>query len=494
MLDAELRRKVDQLWGKFWAGGLSNPLTAIDQLNYLMFLKRLEDSDDLQAQRAAAADKEHDSLFDGPQDRRRWSVWRNFGGEQMFQHVRDEIFPWMKGEVVALDNEAFRAFMKDAAFLIPKPSLLVEAVNVIQDLQIRDRNVDTQGDIYEYMLGKLSVAGQIGQFRTPRHIIRTMVSLLDPQVGETIADPACGTAGFLIAAYQHILLQNTSAELLEFDEDGAPKRLYGDRLSKEQWTWLNNGGLVGSDFDLTMVRIAAMNMVLHGLSNPRVRHADALVEGFSHSPFADVILANPPFSGSVEKSDISDEFSIVTQKTELLFVDLMVDLLKPGGRAAIIVPDGVLFGTSRPHKALKRKLLTDNTLQAVVSLPANAFKPYTGTSTSILILQRGGESESVWMFTVSADGYTLDDRREPIPENDLPKLLEAWPERRSTPRSTSVSADLIRSNGWDLSADMYMPLNIKRESRAKSRDLIKEVGSDLKDISGRFDQLLEKWS
>lgn len=480
MLDNNLRRKVDQLWDKFWSGGLANPLTAIDQLNYLIFLKRLEETDDRAVKRADATGEDHESIFDGPQDERRWSVWRHYSADEMFKHVRDELFPWMKEEV-APENESFRAFMEDATFMIPKASLLVEAVNVIQELEILDRNVDTQGDIYEYMLGKLNTAGQIGQFRTPRHIIRAMVQILDPKVGETVVDPACGTAGFLISAYQHMLAKNTSDEFLEFDDDGTPHNLYGDQLSEKQWEWLRNGGLIGYDFDLTMVRIAAMNMVLHGITNPTVSYADALGKDFPHKPVADVVLANPPFSGSVEKSDISDEFTVNTKKTELLFVDLMLDMLKPGGRAAIIVPDGVLFGSSRAHKALRKRLVDDNTMEGVISLPPGVFKPYTGVSTAVIVVRAGGQTKSVWMFEVAADGYSLDDKRIPISDNDLPALLAAWPTREVTDRSILVPRDEVQDAEYDLTYGRHAPLTFDEKDFEDPSVLLRRVeGLDAK--------------
>lgn len=485
MLDAALRRKVDQLWDKFWSGGLANPLMAIDQLNYLIFLKRLEETDDREAKRAEATGEDHESVFDGPNDKRRWSQWRHYSADKMFKHVRDVVFPWVKKEI-APDNEAFREFMQDATFMIPKASLLVEAVHVLDELKILDRNIDTQGDIYEYMLGKLSVAGQIGQFRTPRHVIRALVQLIDPGVGETVVDPACGTAGFLIAAYQHMLASNTSDEFLEYGEDGTPHNLFGDQLSDRQWKWLRNGGLVGYDFDPSMVRIAAMNMVLHGITNPSISSSDSLGKSFSHQPVADVILANPPFSGSVEPSDISDEFTISTKKTELLFVDLMLDMLKPGGRAAIIVPDGVLFGSSRAHDKLRERLVDENSLMAVVSLPNGVFRPYAGVKASVLVLQSGGKTGDVWMFEVTADGYSLDDKRQPIDDDDLPLLLEAWADRKTTDLSFTVPVGEIRDAGYELTPSSYKEVDLAVVEHDSPMDLI----AQLQEMASKIDSEL----
>ncbi len=453
MLTTELRRQVDALWDKFWAGGLANPLLAIDQINYLIFLKRLEDIDNLNARRAKIRGDVHTSIFNGPDDIHRWSFFRNLQADDMLRQIQTDIFPWLKTLTPA--DHPFTAYMRDAAFVIPKASLVVEAVNVIDELAITDRNTDTQGDIYEYMLSRLGVAGQVGQFRTPRHIIRTMVKLIDPKMGEAIMDPACGTAGFLVAAYQHIVEAGTSPEFLHFDEAGAPSGLVGDRLSEKQWAWLRNPPLIGRDFDSTMVRIGAMNMILHGVPTPEIEYMDTLSKRFDHTPRTQVILANPPFAGSIDRSELHEAFPVRTLKTELLFVQLFSQLLVPGGRAAVIVPDGVLFGSTRAHVETRRRLITENGVEAVVSLPAGSFRPYSGSSTAILVFRRGATTKRVWMFDVRADGYTLDDRRLPTAENDLPALLAAWPHRIDTDRSFSVDVSVIAANKYDLSVDRY---------------------------------------
>lgn len=430
MLADDLRKKVDSLWNKFWAGGLANPLVAIDQMNYLIFLKRLEDTDDLAARRAEARGEEFQSVFAGPKgESARWSHWRHFPADAMLTHVQSQVFPWLKN--LAPENHAFTQYLADATFLIHKPSLLVEAVNIIDELAISDQNVDTQGDIYEYMLSKLSVAGQIGQFRTPRHIIRAMVEIVDPKVGQTIMDPACGTGGFLIAAYQHMVAAGTSDEFLEVDPGGQLHGVLGDQLSDEAWEWLRNGALFGYDFDPTMVRIAAMNMVLHGIANPQVEYADSLGKGFSHAPRAHIVLANPPFSGSIEVPEISDDFVEKTRKTELLFVELIMDLLMQGGRSAVIVPQGVLLAGQDVPRKIRDRLLRQNMLEAVISLPHSTFKPYASVSTAILVFRKGGSTGRVWMYRVENDGYSQDGSRSPIDDNDLPDLLEQWRNRDS---------------------------------------------------------------
>jgi type I restriction enzyme M protein len=423
MLTSHLKQKIDALWNKFWAGGLANPLLAIDQINYLLFLKQLEDAADLRQARARAQGEKAEDIFAGAEDCR-WSHWRNYAGEEMLAHVQNRVFPWLKERDAR--ESALSPYMRDATFLIPKASLLVEAVRVIDDLEITDQNVDTQGDIFEYMLSKLNVAGQIGQFRTPRHVIRAITALANPQVGEQVLDPACGTGGFLIAAAQHIIARGTSADLISVDEQGTPQNLVGDRLGSEDWDWLRGKGLLGYDFDPSMARIAAMNLMLHGISRPNIHYADVLGPRFSHTPRAQVILANPPFSGSIDESDISEEFAVQTKKTELLFLQLFLDLLEDGGRAAVIVPEGVLMGSDAASKAARLRLLDDNTLNAVIALPHSTFKPYASVSTAILVFSRGGKTDRVWMYRVQADGFSQNAARTPMAENDLPDLVEQW--------------------------------------------------------------------
>lgn len=456
MLDIELRRKIDALWDKFWSGGLANPLTAIDQINYLIFLNRLEAADNLEARRAKASGRSHSSVFESGEHgaQCRWSYFKHLPAEQMHIHLATVVFPWLKQ--LAPETHAFTAFMRDAAFLIPKPSLLVEAVGVLDDLRVGDRNLDTLGDIYEYMLSKLNVAGQIGQFRTPRHIIRLLVELVEPRLGQVVMDPACGTGGFLIAAHQFIAAKYTSDEFLTRDETGALHGALGDKLSPKQRKTLQ-AALHGSDFDPTMVRIAAMNMVLHGIDAPNVGYADALGRSFDHSPRAHVVLANPPFSGSVEQGDISDDFRIKTGKTEILFLELIEQVLLPGGRAGVVVPDGVLFTGKKAQRSIRQRLVDHNRLEAVVSLPTGAFKPYAGVKTSVVVFTKGGTTGDVWYFDLRADGYSLDDRRVPVEENDIPDLLAAWPERKETDKSFLVSAEDIRSVGYDLAINAHRP-------------------------------------
>ena len=348
MLAPELKSQINKLWDKFWSGGIANPLTAIEQMSYLIFMKRLEDLDSVHAKRAAIRKEKHKSIFEGHEDCR-WSKWKNLSAPAMLKHVSEVVFPFIKN-LTNGDDVLYSQYMKDAMFVIPKASLLQEAVAIIEEMNITERNQDTQGDIYEHLLGELKTAGKNGQFRTPRHIIRMMIELVDPDIGQTICDPACGTAGFLIAAYEHILAKYTSKEIIKIHEDGSPHNLVGDKIvEKAHWNLLKRETFYGFEFDTTMVRIGLMNMILHGIERPNIRYADTLSKRFEQEAVYDVVFANPPFAGSIDKSDINDAFKLDTAKTELLFLELFQNLLRIGGRAAVIVPNGVLFGSSNAH-------------------------------------------------------------------------------------------------------------------------------------------------
>ncbi|MBA4312612.1 MAG: DNA methyltransferase, partial [Chlorobiaceae bacterium] len=350
LTDPILKNKVDSLWDKFWSGGIANPITAIEQMSYLIFLKRLEDMDNARAAAAKRKNETYRSLFHGSKECR-WSYWSQLPGDQMLKHVRDTVFDFLRN--LGSETSSFTQYMQDAVFIIPKASLLQEAVKIIDDMHISEQNIDVQGDLYEYLLMQLTTAGKNGQFRTPRHIIRMIVKLVNPKVGDRICDPAAGTGGFLVNAYEHILESNTSADVLEYPPEadgGKPHHLIGDKIAdKKLLKFLKSQALTGYDFDSTMTRIGAMNLMLHGIDNPNFRYMDALSKTFKEKEIYDVILANPPFKGSIDKSDINERFSVKTTKTELLFIELMYDLLVTGGRCGVIVPDGVLFGTSNAH-------------------------------------------------------------------------------------------------------------------------------------------------
>jgi len=504
MLNAPIRSKIDALWDKFWSGGLSNPLTAVEQISYLLFMRRLDEADRKRADDAKWLNKPYKSLF-AANEKTRWSRFRHMPGDQMLKHVRDEVFPFIK-ELGGKD-QPFAKYMNDAVFMIPKPSLLVEAVGIIDDIYTeieRDRAEtgqtvhDVQGDLYEYLLSEIATAGKNGQFRTPRHIIQMIVSLVDPKLGDEICDPACGTAGFLIGAYHHILTTHTSPKQRHIDENGLECGLAGDKLTDpRQWEVLRTRTFHGYDFDTTMVRIGLMNLTLHGLDSPSLGYADTLSKKFTEADRYDVVLANPPFKGSIDKGDINEDLTIDTTKTELLFVNRIVNLLRIGGRAGVIVPDGVLFGSSNAHKNLRMLLIDKCELQGVVSMPSGVFKPYAGVSTAVLIFVKGGATEHIWFYDMTADGYSLDDKRDKIDANDIPDVVARW-RRRDPKKDTDRSAKAfcvpvaeIKENKYDLSINRYK--EVKHEEvkydppkviLKKLRKLEDEIRADLDELEG----------
>jgi type I restriction enzyme M protein len=415
MLSIELKADIRRLWDSFWSGGIANPLTAIEQITYLVFLKRLEDLDNYHVNEAMKIGQYYISIFNDA-DFCRWSYIKQISGEVRLDHIQKKVFNWMKEVAVEMGFE----YMKDAIFVIPSPNLLDKAIEIIDDLFIPSQNQDTLGDIYEYLLSEIAEAGKNGQFRTPRHIIRAMIDLVNPQLGERIADPACGTGGFLVNAYQHILKINTNDSIIRFEADGSQINAIGDLLTDEQKNNLRSNTLYGWDFDQTMVRLGWMNMVLHGLLKPKINYADTLGERFNKQLSIrggnigkfDILLANPPFAGNIDKSDIGESLRwLDTNKTELLFIELIMQLLGEKGRAAVIVPEGVLFGSAKAHIALHKKLIANNNLIAIISLPGGVFQPYTGVKTSILVFEKGSQTRKVWYYEVAADGLSLDSKR-----------------------------------------------------------------------------------
>ncbi|MDO8641150.1 MAG: class I SAM-dependent DNA methyltransferase, partial [Nitrosarchaeum sp.] len=361
MLDAELKSKINQLWDKFWSGGISNPIVAIEQMSYLIFMKRLEDEDNKREQNAQLSGLKYQSIFKGKEDLK-WSVWTKMSAEKILDQVRDKVFPFLRN--MGSENSMYQQYMKDAVFVIPTASLLIESVKLINEMHIKEQNRDTKGDIYEYLLSELTTAGKNGQFRTPRHVIKMMTEMVDPQIGDNVCDPACGTAGFLIAALEHVLKGGTSKDLIKIDDDGNEYNFVGDKLTKAQWKSLEDNTIHGFDIDQTMVRIALMNLMMHGIENPKISQENTISKRFEQRNYYDVILANPPFKGSIDESDLSDSFTVQTKKTELLFLELMFNLLNNGGRCAVIVPDGVLFGNSNAHTNIRKLLLEECRLDA----------------------------------------------------------------------------------------------------------------------------------
>lgn len=463
MITGELKSRIDKLWEEFWTGGITNPLTVIEQITFLMFARLLDMAEQKNERKATLGGDDFARLFGPDQQHLRWSQFKNLGGPQMLPLVRDEVFPHFRN--AGTDGATFGEYMKDAQLLIQKPSLLVSAVNMIDALPLG--NADTKGDLYEYLLSKLTTAGINGQFRTPRHIIRFMVEMLEPQPTETIGDPACGTGGFLVGAMEALTEKFTSPQGVLVDADGN-KTFTGDLLEPHR-DFIRSGMFHGFDFDATMLRIASMNLMLHGVEAPDIHYQDTLSNSFpdtfpNHARNAlDIILANPPFKGSLDAEDVHSSLlaKVKTKKTELLFLVLILRMLKLGGRSATIVPDGVLFGSSTAHVALRQMLLDENQLEAVISLPSGVFKPYAGVSTAILVFTKGGKTDNVFFYDVQADGFSLDDKRDPVRDNDLPDALARWKARnpaKDTDRTTKaffVPAADIRAQKYDLSLSRY---------------------------------------
>ena len=459
MLDADLKSKIKKLWDKFWSGGISNPLQAIEQMSYLIFMKNLEDEDVMNLQNSRFTGEDYTSIF-LENENCKWSTWTTYSSENMLVHVRDIVFPFLRN--LGGKNSLYGQYMKDSSFIIPTPSLLTEAVKIIDSLRIKDRNRDTRGDLYEYLLNELQVSGKMGQFRTPRHIIKMMVALADPGIGDRICDPACGTGGFLICASEHILKKNTSDKFIKINSEGNQYNFKADKLNDEEWKALRERTLFGIDFDVVMVRIALMNLMMHDIRRPNIRQINALSTQYDEPNNYTVVLANPPFKGSLDSSVVSKNFSIRSKKTEILFLELMYYILQSGGRCSVIVPDGVLFGSSKAHKAIRKKLLEDCRLDAIISMPSGVFKPYAGVSTAVLFFTKGEPTKKVWFYDMTADGFTLDDKRMPINgKGDIPDIIEKFKVRAQEKfedrkaKCFFVPLEEIIENAYDLSINRY---------------------------------------
>jgi type I restriction enzyme M protein len=498
MITGPLRSQVDKLWEEFWTGGITNPLTVIEQISFLMFARLLDITETRNEKKAERSGKPFDRIFSAKQQKLRWSHFRHLKADQMLPLVRDEVFPHFRK---LNGGTTFAEYMQDAQLMIQKPSLLVAAVNMIEALPLTAG--DTKGDLYEYLLSKLTTAGINGQFRTPRHIIRFMVELVDPQPKDRIADPACGTAGFLVGALQYLYEKHTSKDGVVVHDDGT-KTYTGDLLEAYR-KHVQNDMFHGFDFDATMLRVASMNLMLHGVDNPDIHYQDTLSNSFPEKfPKAakdafDVILANPPFKGTLDEEDVHPSLTskVKTKKTELLFVALILRMLRNGGKSATIVPDGVLFGSSKAHSALRQMLVRENQLEAVISLPPGVFKPYAGVSTAVLLFTKGGKTDHVFFYDVEADGYSLDDKRDPVNENDLPLALAAWRKanaKKDTDRTAKhfmVPVKEIEEKGFDLSINRYkqakhdeMKFDPPKKIIAKLRGLEVQIARELSELEG----------
>ena len=463
-----LRQKVDQLMNILYAGGVNNPMDSIEQISYLLFLRLLTEKDDV----LASLDKKYTRIFSGKWARYAWGNFVTLTGDDLFDAVRDAIEKLH--ELPGLTDTGKLLFSRATLKIYDRPTLraVVQGIHEI-DLSAHDGH-DLKGDMYEYLLSKLSASGTNGQFRTPRHIIDLIVALVNPQPGQRICDPACGTAGFLISAFTHILRQHTKpADLKRGLVDGG-------LLKPAQWKFLEEHAFTGFDNDANMVKIAILNLYLHQLEKAHVSMLNPLTTGFGGvypGQRFDVILANPPFAGKVQDESILSDlnYKLNTRATELLFLKWFIDHLAPGGRAGVIVPNGVLFGSTNAATSLRELLLTECDLQAVISLPSGVFKPYSGVGTAALIFQKSEANPSVWFYDLTADGFSLDDKRTPIEANDIPDVLAKWPNREEGPNSYRVPIEKIRENDWSLAAGRYKPVTSEPVHHDNPRRIVAEV-------------------
>ncbi|MEN8893652.1 class I SAM-dependent DNA methyltransferase [Planktotalea arctica] len=527
----EMRRKVDQIRDYLYGGGYPDPLSNAEQLSFLFFFYMIEGIDAANIRQSKATNREYSSIYSGDwkiknplnapdentktiaRSRMRWSSWGNaLSGEQLVTFVRDEVFPFF----AEIGDSFGMSFMANARLAIDDPTVLSQVVTLVNELQLELADPDTKGDLFEHVLRQIKQAGELGQFRTPRHVIRSIVDLVDPQIGQTVYDPAAGTAGFLVAAFEHIRLANSSENGREVSElEGKNfERGFGDKLNDRQWQKLRSATFYGNDVDPKMVSLATMNLSLRGLPDVRIHKRNVLTTSLNQQDKAernlpldgfDIILANPPFSGRLDRDRIVDDVRIgKSTATELLFIKYMIDNLADGGRCGVVVPEGVLFGSTGAHKELRRILMQNNRVEAVLSLPGGVFQPYSGVKTSVLVFAQGGKTEQVMFLHADNDGYKLDSNHEqPIDADDLPELIDAYRARVAqwdvwqardmdqpwTEKWWFASADAIEAEDWSLSASRYRPETRLAEKHDKPEDLLNELREDVKDILKVIDTL-----
>ena len=489
MITGELKNRINSLWEIFWTGGITNPLDVVEQMTYLMFIRDLDDTDNLRAKESAMLGLPHKSIFADevkigdrtiPGNQLKWSVFHDFPAGKMYATVQEWVFPFIK-TLHGDKSSAYAKYMDDAIFKIPTPLMLdkiVTALDGIYEQMAQMQDSDTRGDIYEYLLSKIATAGVNGQFRTPRHIIRMMVELMQPRPDDVICDPACGTSGFLVAAGEYL-------------KENYKEEIFFNKLKKDHYM---NHMFHGYDMDRTMLRIGAMNMMTHGIDNPFIEYRDSLSDQNPDREKYSLILANPPFKGSLDADIVSADLLKIckTKKTELLFLALFLRMLKVGGRGAVIVPDGVLFGSSTAHKAIRKELVDGNRLEAVISMPSGVFKPYAGVSTGILVFTKTGHggTDKVWFYDMRSDGFSLDDKRTPVAENDIPDIIARFHDlpseesRERTEQSFFVPKAEIVENGYDLSINKYK----KTEYKPVEYPSTQEIMADLHELEMQITQ------
>ena len=482
MITGELRSKVDKIWETFWTGGITNPLEVIEQFTYLLFIKGLDDKEIIKENDALLLGIDFDRTFPEDKQNLRWSKFKNFEAETMYDVVANEVFPFIKSLHTNKDS-AYAKYMGDAIFKIPTPLMLSKIIDGIDNIDM-DENKDTKGDLYEYLLSKVATAGTNGQFRTPRHIIDMIVRLMKPTPQDIIVDPAAGSAGFLVSSQAY--LRENHADLF---------------LVQGLKNHFNNGMFYGFDMDRTMLRIGAMNMMLHGVDNPNIEYKDSLSEVNTDKDKFSLVLANPPFKGSLDYEQVSADLLKVTKtkKTELLFLALFLRILKTGGRCASIVPDGVLFGSTGGHKSIRKEIVENHKLEAIISMPSGVFKPYAGVSTAIMIFTKTGTggTDKVWFYDMKADGYSLDDKRNPIEDNDINDIVERFSnldkeeDRKRTEQSFFVPVEEIRDNGYDLSINKYKEIEYEEVKYDSPQEIMLRIRELEIDITTGIEELAE---
>ncbi|MCD7938655.1 MAG: type I restriction-modification system subunit M [Bacteroides intestinalis] len=511
-----IKAKVAELWDKFWSGGISNPLNAIEQITYLLFIKQIDRHDTEQKRNAEYLETTYESIFEGefllpgakegiPKEELRWSIFLGKPADQMYNIVQTQVFPFIKQ--LGGENSFFTKHMQNAALMIPSPRMLTEAIKTIEaiyvELDKEKRFVDAQGDLYEYLLGELSTAGKMGQFRTPTHIIELIVELVNPQLGHKIADPACGTAGFLLGAYKYIQTQFTSEAEKHIDENGFLRGSLADLLVDDNMkTLLAEETFYGFDIDPTMIRIGLMNLMMHGITQPKIDYADTLSKNYNEDNIYDIVLANPPFTGSIDKGFLNESFTVSTTKSELLFVERIYKMLRIGGTAGVVVPQGVLFGSSKAFKDLRKILIENSELRAVITMPSGVFKPYAGVATAILVFTKGGETKDVWFYDMLSDGKSLDDKRSDLfnPDgsrnygdlhNIIAEFKKAEKNRNRTLQHFLIPKKEIVDNDYDLSINKYKDEEYEEVEYEHSAIILEKLENLENNIQDKLKQLKE---
>jgi len=480
-LKEEYKQKLNRLNDYLWGAGLKDPVSRIQQMSFLFFLKMLEEQDNNLVEEAEHTKRSYKSIFEGKNEQYRWSEWSHKSGEELYKFVRDEVFPFM--ENISDGRENIRRMFSGAKLLIPDEVTLKRALDIIDEIDFSRLDADVKGDLYEDLLNQIEAAGELGQFLTPRYIIRYIVAMVNPKTGETVFDPACGSGGFLLSAYEWIKLQNSDPELIE--EYNNIKRGPGDKLSKKQWEFLQNETFFGQDVDPEMTRLTLMNFFLHGLQESDIKRKDTVAGAEDQEDLRryDVVMTNPPFAGKVDRERIKRSLPIKSTKTQVLFLGYVIDVLKPNGRAGIILPEGTLFGTNRDDKEIRRYLLENTELQAVVSMPGGVFQPYSGVKTSVLVFKRKAvpkldPEEKIWFYNMLGDGSSLSKAKKFGPQyrNDIPDLLSKFPQRKISEQSWLTPVKEIIENDYILSANAYNPnIGVEEVKHREPREILREI-------------------